>query len=416
MHEFHYRRNALCCENVKVSAIAKKVGTPFYLYSHKTLVDHFCKLKEAFRDVDPLICFSMKSNSNLAVCKALLNEGAGFDVVSGGELYKAMAIKADPKSIVYASVGKTDEEIEEAIRRRILLFNVESVPELVHINSIAGRLNRKVDVAIRVNPDVSPKTHKYITTGKKETKFGLDFRTVEDIFDTSNRYPHLNIKGLHIHIGSQITESTPYVNALRKVAQFIKKSRIDIEVLNIGGGLGIIYSNEKPQTAEKLAKAVLPLLKKIGARVILEPGRSIAGNSGILVMSVVYAKKTPAKKFIIVDAGINDLIRPSLYDAYHEILPVVKNEFMRRETVDVVGPICESGDFFAKDRKLPELRSGNLLAIMSAGAYGFSMASNYNARPKPCEVMVINKRFHVIRERESYKDLVRGESIPSVLR
>lgn len=416
MHEFKYKGNILCCENVRIPAIAKKVGTPFYLYSHKTLIDHFHKLKEAFREIDPLICFSMKSNSNLSLCKALLNEGAGFDIVSGGELYKAMKIKADPKRIVYASVGKKRDEIEEAIRRRILLFNVESVPELMLINSIAGRMKRKVNVAIRVNPDVSPRTHRYITTGEKETKFGLDFKTTEEIFDNSNRYPNVNLIGLHIHIGSQITESAPYVRALRKVKNFIEKSRIDVEILNIGGGLGIVYSKEKPQTAKQFARAVLPILKKIGLKVILEPGRFIAGNSGILVMSVVYVKKTPSKKFVIVDAGINDLIRPSLYGAYHEIQPVVKNEFTKKEKADVVGPICESGDFFAKDRRLPELESGNLLAIMSAGAYGFSMVSNYNARPKPCEVMVSGSKFYVVRERENYKDLIRGESIPGALK
>lgn len=416
MHEFKYRKNILYCENVKIPVIAKKVGTPFYLYSHKTLVDHFHKLKEAFKELEPIICFSMKSNSNLSVCKALMNEGAGFDIVSGGELYKALKIKADPKKIVYASVGKKREEIEEAIRHGILLFNVESVPELMLINSTAGKMNRKVDVAIRVNPDIAARTHKYIATGKKETKFGLDFKTTEEIFDNSNRYPNLNIIGLHIHIGSQITESAPYIEALKKVKNFIDRSRIDVEILNIGGGLGIVYSKEKPQTAKQFAGAVLPILRKMGLKIILEPGRFIAGNSGILVTSVVYVKKTPAKRFVIVDTGMNDLIRPSFYGAYHEIQPVVKNEFAKKYRFDVVGPICESGDFFAKERRISEVRSGDLLAIMSAGAYGFSMASNYNARPRPCEVMVSGSRFFVVREREAYKDLVRGENIPGVLR
>lgn len=416
MHEFKYRKNILYCENVKIPVIAKKVGTPFYLYSHKTLVDHFHKLKEAFKELEPIICFSMKSNSNLSVCKALMNEGAGFDIVSGGELYKALKIKADPKKIVYASVGKKREEIEEAIRHGILLFNVESVPELMLINSTAGKMNRKVDVAIRVNPEIDARTHRYIATGTKETKFGLDFKTTEEIFDNSNRYPNLNIIGLHIHIGSQITESAPYIEALKKVKNFIDRSRIDVEVLNIGGGLGIVYSKEKPQTAKQFAGAVLPILRKMGLKIILEPGRFIAGNSGILVTSVVYVKKTPAKRFVIVDTGMNDLIRPSFYGAYHEIQPVVKNEFAKKYRVDVVGPICESGDFFAKERRISEVRSGDLLAIMSAGAYGFSMASNYNARPRPCEVMVSGSRFFVVREREAYKDLVRGENIPGVLR
>lgn len=416
MHEFNYKRNVLYCENVKIPTIAKKVGTPFYLYSHKTLIDHFHKLKEAFREIDPLICFSMKSNSNLSVCKTLLGEGAGLDIVSGGELYKAMKIKADPRRIVYASVGKKKDEIEEAIRRKIFIFNVESRPELTFINSIAGRLNRRVDVAIRINPDVKPRTHRYIVTGEKQTKFGLDFKTAEDIFDNSNRYPNLNIIGLHVHIGSQITEAAPYVKVLKKVKSFIEKSRIDVKILNIGGGLGIVYSKEKPQTAKEFAGAVLPILKKMNLKVILEPGRFIAGNSGILVMSVVYVKKTPSKKFVIVDAGINDLIRPSLYSAYHKIQPVVKGVARRTDVVDVVGPICETADFFGKNRRLPELESGDLLGIMSAGAYGFSMVSNYNARPKPCEVMVIGNNFFLIRERESYKDLIRGENVPGVLR
>jgi diaminopimelate decarboxylase len=415
MHEFKYKHNVLYCENVKIPKIAENVGTPFYLYSHKTLVDHFHKLREAFKEIDPLICFSMKSNSNLAVCKTLLGEGAGLDIVSGGELYKAMKIKADPKKIVYAGVGKSEAEIEEAIERKILFFNIESVPEMILLNLIAARMNRKVDVAIRVNPDVKPKTHKHIATGEKQTKFGLDFETVEEIFDNSNRYSHLNIVGLHIHIGSQIMDSLPYVKALKKVKSFIEKARIDIKVLNIGGGLGIVYSKEDTQTADEFAKAVLPILKKIGAKVILEPGRFIAGNSGILVMSVVYVKETPSKRFVIVDAGINDLIRPTLYDAYHQVQPIMMNNNAKKYAVDIVGPICETGDFFAKNRKLPELESGDLLAIMSTGAYGFSMASNYNARPKPCEVMVTGNNFFVIKERENYKDLIRGESIPPAL-
>ncbi|MBL7071915.1 MAG: diaminopimelate decarboxylase [Candidatus Omnitrophica bacterium] len=416
MHEFKYKGSELRCENVKVADIAKKVGTPFYLYSRKTLVDHYQKLKEAFKEVDPVICFSMKSNSNLSVCKALLNEGAGFDIVSGGELYKAMKIGADPQKIVYASVGKKREEIEEAIKRKILLFNVESVPELVHINSIASRMNRKVDVAIRVNPNIRPKTHRYITTGKKENKFGLDLATTEEIFDNSNRYPNLNIKGLHVHIGSQITEAAPYIKALKKIKRFIDSSRINVETLNIGGGLGIVYSKERPQTAKQFAASVVPILKKMDVKVILEPGRFIAGNSGILVMSVVYVKETEAKKFVIVDAGLNDLIRPALYGAHHEIKPVMKAESANKEKVDIVGPICETGDFFAKDRRMPELQNGDLLAIMSAGAYGFSMVSNYNARPKPCEVMVSGNEFFVVREREAYKDLIKGESIPGALK
>ncbi|MDP3789906.1 MAG: diaminopimelate decarboxylase [Candidatus Omnitrophota bacterium] len=416
MHEFQYKNNILYCENVRVQDIAKKIGTPFYLYSYKTLIDHFRKLRAAFREIDPLICFSMKSNSNLSVCKALLGEGAGLDIVSGGELYKAMKIGTDPKKIVYASVGKKKEEIEEAIGRGILMFNVESVPELSLINSMAGKMHKRVDVAIRVNPDVKPRTHKHITTGAKETKFGIDLKSAENIFDNSNRYPNLNIIGLHVHIGSQITESAPYLKAIKKVLSFIKSARIEVKTLNLGGGLGIIYSEEKPQTAKEFADAVIPLLKRSGLKIILEPGRFIAGNSGILVTSVLYVKKTPSRKFVIVDAGMNDLIRPSMYDAYHEVRPLARRPGASSDIVDIVGPICETGDFLAKDRRLAEQHPGDILAVMSAGAYGFSMASNYNARPRPCEVMVIRGKFYVVRQREKYEDLIKGEVIPRVLR
>lgn len=416
MHEFKYRDNILYCEDVRVADVAKKVGTPFYLYSHRTIVDHFRKLKDAFREIDPLICFSMKSNSNLAVCRALLNIGAGLDIVSGGELYRAMKAGADPKKIVYASVGKKKEEIREAIRRGIFMFNAESVPEIALINRIAGNMSKKIDVAIRVNPDVRPKTHKHVITGAKETKFGIAFPVVENIFDNSNRYRHLNIIGLHLHIGSQITEAAPYIKAIKKVVSFIKDTKIDVRSLNIGGGLGIIYSKEKPQTAKEFANAILPFLKGSGLRIILEPGRFIVGNSGILATSVLYVKKARSKKFVITDAGMNDLIRPSFYEAHHEIMPAVRRPGAAMDNVDVVGPICESGDFLAKNRRLQEARAGDLLAVMSAGAYGFSMASNYNTRPRPCEVMVINGRFYVVRRRERYEDLIRGESVPSVLK
>lgn len=416
MHEFKYKNNILYCEDIKVADIAKKAGTPFYLYSHKTIVDHFRKLKDAFREIDPLICFSMKANSNLAVCKALLNEGAGLDIVSGGELYKAMKAGADPKRIVYASVGKKEEEIKNAIRRGIFMFNVESAEELALINKIAGSMSKRIDIAIRVNPGVKPKTHKHIATGAKETKFGIAFPDAENIFDNSNRYRHLNIIGLHLHIGSQITEAAPYIKAIKKVLSFIKDARIDVRSLNIGGGLGIIYSKERPQTALEFANAILPLLARTGIRIILEPGRFIVGNSGILVTKVLYVKKTQLKKFVIVDAGMNDLIRPSFYEAYHEVLPVAKQPGTPADKTDIVGPICESGDFFAKERRLQKTQAGDLLAVMSAGAYGFSMASNYNARPRPCEVMVIKGRFYIVKQRERYEDLIRGETIPRVLK
>lgn len=419
MHEFKYRGNELYCEDVGIAGIAEKVGTPFYLYSYKTILDHYRKLKEAFGALNPLICFSMKANSNLAVLTALVKAGAGLDVVSGGELYKALKVGCTPKRIVYASVGKTEREIEAAIRAGILFFNVESLPELGLIDKVAKRLNRVVDCALRVNPDIDPKTHKFITTGKAENKFGLDITTAEETFTAGSSYSNVQLRGIHIHIGSQITEAKPFCDAIKKIAGLIEKLRANggrVDWLNIGGGLGIVYNKEHPQTAANFARAILPFLTKLNLRIILEPGRFIVGNSGILVARVTYVKKTHSKDFIIVDAGMNDLIRPSLYDAYHEVFPVMKRPAKNKILADVVGPICESADVLARDRRLPDFRPGELLAVMGAGAYGFTMSSNYNSRPRVAEVMVIRGKFHVVRERESYEDLVKGEVIPKELR
>ncbi|KPK98621.1 MAG: diaminopimelate decarboxylase [Omnitrophica WOR_2 bacterium SM23_72] len=417
MHDFKYKNRHLYCEQVKVEDLAKRFGTPLYVYSYHTLIDHFLKLKDAFRSINPLICFSVKSNSNLAILKALVDKGAGLDVVSGGELYRAHLVDCPSEKIVYASVGKTEREIEEAIRRRILFFNVESVAELENIDRIARRLNRITRVAIRINPDVEPKTHRYITTGKLTDKFGIDFRSAYQILMVRRALTHVRISGLHIHIGSQITQSAPFVSAITKMVAFIetlRKKGIRLEFLNIGGGLGIIYNKEAPQTAVTFASKVVPLLRKTGLKIILEPGRFIVGNAGILVTRILYLKSGPRKKFVIVDAGMNDLIRPSLYDAYHQILPLRKRPSVQ-EKVDVVGPICESGDFFAKERRLPHLKNGDYLAVMSAGAYGFSMSSNYNSRRRPEEILVVKNKPFVIRKRENEEDLVRNEVIPSFL-
>lgn len=419
MHEFKYRGNELYCEDVKVSEVAKACGTPLYLYSYKTLIDHYQKLVRAFKEINPLICFSMKANSNLAVLRALVKAGAGLDVVSGGELYKALKVGCVPKKIVYASVGKTEAEIESAIKAGILFFNVESLPELALIDKIAHRLGKIVDCALRANPDIDPKTHKFITTGKAVNKFGLDFKTVEETFTHRGRFPNVRLRGIHIHIGSQITESAPFRRAIKKVVVLIKRLEdkdIKIEWFNIGGGLGIIYKDERPQTAQRFAKVVLPLLKGLDVKLILEPGRFIAGNSGILVTKVTYVKRTRAKNFIVVDAAMNDLIRPSLYDAYHEVLPIIRRPVRERILADVVGPVCESGDVLARDRRLPIFESGELLAIMGAGAYGFTMSSNYNSRPRACEVMVIKGKFYIVHEREAYEDLIKGEKIPKELK
>lgn len=420
MHEFKFKANNLYCEKVKVSNLALRFGTPTYVYSYHTLISHFNKLKNAFSGLNPLICYSVKANSNLAILKALVDKGSGLDIVSGGELHRALEVGCPAERIVYASVGKTDAEIKEAIRRRILFFNVESLPELENINRLSKQLRRITQVAIRINPDVEPKTHKYITTGKLTNKFGIDFVSAYQILLLANAMSNVKITGLHIHIGSQITQSSPYIAAITKMLDFINRLRkkgIRLEYLNIGGGLGIIYNREMPQTAKTFASRIIPLLKKTGLKIILEPGRFIVGNAGILLTKVLYIKSTPRKKFVIVDAGMNDLIRPSLYEAFHNIVPLRQRagDLKRCGKVDVVGPICESGDFFAKGRRLPKVQEGDYLAIMSTGAYGFSMASNYNSRPRAQEVLVVGDKVFVVRKRESYEDLVHSESIPAFL-
>jgi diaminopimelate decarboxylase len=412
MHEFKYKLNRLFCEEVAVGDLVREYRSPLYVYSYNTFIGHYLKLKKAFAQVSPLICYSVKANSNLAIIKALVAAGAGLDIVSGGELFRALKAGCKPEKIVYASVGKTASEIEEAIRKGILFFNVESLPELENINRISGRLKKKTSVAIRINPDVAPKTHHYITTGKLTNKFGIDLDTAQKILLLGKKFTHLDISGIHIHIGSQITDGAPFVEAIKKVIAFIsglKTKGIDIRYLNIGGGLGIVYHNEKPQTADEFAGKILPMLKASGLKIIMEPGRFIIGSAAILVVKVLYIKKTPLKNFIIVDGGMNDLIRPALYEAHHEIVPLKASRRSRTVKADVVGPICESGDFLAKERALPELKEGDHIAVMCTGAYGFSMASNYNSRCRPAEILVQGRQVKEIRKRESLQDLVRNE-------
>jgi diaminopimelate decarboxylase len=410
MHRFKYRDRSFYCEDANIARIAKKVGTPLYIYSKNTLLDHYGKIKEALREVSPLICFSVKSNSNLTVLRTLVNAGSGLDVVSGGELYRAKLVKADPKKIVYAGVGKKRNEIMDAIRYGILFFNVESLEELALINRCAREMKKKVNAAIRINPDVEVSTHKYITTGKAATKFGVDFKTAKSIFRSSWKYRNANIRGIHMHIGSQILNARPFLGAIKKVLRFLEINKIFVEYLNIGGGLGIVYSLEKPQTASRFAEKLLPLIRNSKLKIILEPGRFISGNSGIMVTKVLFRKRTGGKNFVIVDGGMNDFVRPSLYEAYHTVTPVTKPQGRVKKTrYDIVGPICESGDFLAKGRTLPALRQGDLLAVMGAGAYGYTMSSNYNSRPRAPEVMVDGKKFRVVKKRETYKDLVKGE-------
>ncbi|MDD5618677.1 MAG: diaminopimelate decarboxylase [Candidatus Omnitrophica bacterium] len=414
MHYFNYKTNNLYCEEVKVADIVEKFGSPCYVYSHRTMIEHFRKIQSAFKPISPLICYSVKANSNLAICKDLINEGAGLDIVSGGELYKALKIKANPKKIVFAGVGKTDEEISYAIKAGILFFNVESEQELERIQQIAVRLRKTVDICLRVNPEVDPHTHRYVKTAKKESKFGLSFPAAKIILLNRGRFFNVNIKGLHLHIGSQITETWPYAQAIKKVNDFMKEMKshgVNFQYLNIGGGMGIIYKEETAKTADIFARAILPLIKG-GLKVILEPGRFIVGSAGILVSRVTFVKETQVKDFLVMDSGMSDLIRPTLYEAYHEVVPLHKKSKTRQKTYDVVGPICESGDFLAKDRQIAQVNAGDYLAIMCAGAYGFSMSSNYNSRPRPAEVLVKGDKYFLVRERESYRDLVKREKIP----
>jgi diaminopimelate decarboxylase len=418
MDRFEYRDGQLYCEEVSVEEICRDVGTPVYIYSHGTILDHYVKLDRAFSEVEHLICFSIKSNSNLAVIRSLAKAGSGMDVVSGGELYRALKAEVDPKKIVYASVGKTEEEIRFALESGILMFNVESRPEAEAIDEVAGRMNLRARVAFRINPDVDPHTHRHITTGKKETKFGIPIdRAVETYVWARENLKNLDVCGVHCHIGSQITSTEPYVIALSRLVPLVEDLRragLNIRTLNIGGGLGIIYRDETPSTAENFAAAVLPYIRKTGCKLLLEPGRFIVGNAGILVARVIYLKRTPAKNFLIVDAGMNDLIRPAFYDSFHRIQPVrIRTD--RTDVFDVVGPVCETGDYFAKDREVNLVEPGEFLAIFSAGAYGFTMSSNYNSRPRAAEVMVIEDRYYIVRKRETYLDLIRGETIPGEL-
>ena len=419
MHSFEYRHGELYCEQVPVSRIAKELSTPCYIYSHATLVRHFHAYDSAFKHIPHVIAFAMKANSNLAILRLMAREGSGVDIVSGGELFRALKAGVPASKIVFAGVGKAPEEIRDALKADILMFNVESPAELYAINQVAAEVGKKARIALRINPDIDPKTHPYISTGLKKSKFGIAAeRAVED-FVLAASMSHIEVVGVHAHIGSQLTDVTPFTEALKKVVSLIgtlKERGLDIRYLNIGGGLGITYSDEKPPLPQDLSNAVLPLVQGLNLTLVMEPGRVIVGNAGILVTKAMYLKEGETKSFVIVDAAMNDLLRPSLYEAYHEVCPVNEEAGRRtKQTVDIVGPVCESGDFLAKDRSLATVKPGELLAVMSAGAYGFVMASNYNSRPRVPEVLVRDGEFHVIRERERYEDLVKGEQIPSFL-
>ncbi len=413
MNHFHYRENILYCEDIPLTHIASEVGTPCYVYSYKTLERHFKAFDEAFKKQKHLTCFSVKANSNLTVLNIFKSLNSGFDIVSGGELFRVLKIGTDPKKIVYSGVGKRADEIEYALKSGILMFNVESFDELYKINEIAEKLDLKAPVALRVNPDVDPKTHPYISTGLKKNKFGINIKNAMKWYNTANSLNNINVIGVDCHIGSQLTEISPFVDALKKVKELIdtlKESDINIEYLDIGGGLGVTYKEETPPSPDEYARAVIDTIKDIDVTLILEPGRVIVANAGVLLSKVLYKKSGDVKNFVIVDAAMNDLIRPSLYEAYQEIVPVTVRGG-NIETVDIVGPICETGDFLGQNRDMEELTKDDLIAVKSAGAYGFTMSSNYNSRPKVAEVLVKDDKFKIIRKRETYNDLIRGEDL-----
>jgi diaminopimelate decarboxylase len=455
VHSFHYRDGHLYCEAVDLVRVAEEFGTPTYVYSAGTILDHYARLDTALQSLDHLICYALKANSNRAILKLLVRAGAGFDIVSGGELYRVLAAGGDPAKCTFAGVGKSREEIDYALEQQVYSFNVESEAELECIDRVAAAKETRAPIAVRVNPDVDPHTHQYISTGSRENKFGIALDRVGVVYEKAAKMRNVEIVGVQMHIGSQISEAKPFATAIGKVAPIVRelKSKYGIKFLSIGGGMGIVYRRALESGSGKwwrdhgresfafsvsdYADAIVPKLCHLDIRVLVEPGRFLVGNAGVLLTRVRFIKKSDAKKFAIVDAGMNDLIRPALYQAYHEIVPVIvpstsgklgrdrqprremrehsiksRSTSKRAEKIDIVGPVCESGDFFALDRQMPELHEGDLLAIMSVGAYGFVMASNYNSRPLPAEALIRGDQVALIRKRQSWKELVCGEVAP----
>ena len=428
MHGFSYKNGSLFCEDVELSKLAAEHGTPLYVYSAATIIDHYTRLDQALAGIDHEVAYAVKANSNLSVLRLLATHGAGFDIVSGGELFRVTKAGGDPAHCTFAGVGKTRDEIIHALEQGIYCFNVESEEELRFLNEVAGELGVVAPAAVRVNPNVDAKTHKYISTGKSGNKFGVDFEAISSLYErAAAELKHIKLRGLQMHIGSQLTSISPFIEAVEKVRPLVLelKKRHGIEFWSIGGGIGIIYKdalesgspawweaqpeNERPLTVERYGKALLPLLKDLGLKILLEPGRYIVGNAGVLITKCLYEKRGTAKTFKIVDAGMNDLIRPALYEGHHEIVPLAEPPNGERFKVDVVGPICESGDFFCQDRPLSDFKPGDLVALMSAGAYGFAMASNYNSRPLPAEILVEGSTATVIRKRQTLDDIIEGE-------
>ena len=432
MHSFRYADGSLKCEGVDLESVAAEVGTPVYVYSSETILNNYRRLDAALTPLgDRMICYAMKANSNLSVLNLLAKEGAGFDIVSGGELFRVLKAGGRADRCTFAGVGKTAAEIDYALRQGIYSFNVESEEELERINEVAGKAGLVAPIAVRVNPDVDAPTHKYISTGKSKNKFGIGLDRAAEVYARAASLPHLRIRGLQTHIGSQILKAPPFAEAVRKLTPLVMelKAKHGLEFFSVGGGVGIVYrgalasgdaawwkedGEEAPEriTPEEYASEVIGPLKELGLRILFEPGRFIVGNAGVLLTTVLYRKETPTKKFVVVDAGMNDLIRPALYEGHHEIEPLRQPVEAVTEKVDVVGPVCESGDFFAQDREVPPLVPGDLIALMSAGAYGFVMSSTYNARPLLPEVLVEGTRSTVVRSRQTWEDLIRGEVIP----
>jgi len=399
-------------ENTLVENITKEYGTPSYIYSKKVILDNYLDFKNQFNDINHLICFAVKSNPNIAILNLLAKNGSGFDIVSGGELQRVIAAKGDPKKVVFSGVGKSKEDIELAIKHGILLFNVESEAELYRIQSIAKKLSKVVSISIRVNPDVDPKTHPYISTGLKDNKFGVDEQNAISMYKIAKELDSIEIKGIDCHIGSQITELQPFEDSIKKLLVLIdhlKSIDISIEHIDIGGGIGIQYSNEVPPTFSDYAKTVKNTLKGRNLKIIFEPGRALIGKAGILLTEVEYIKNSSEKNFIIINAAMNDLMRPALYGAFHEIINLSPTD-SEQKNYDIVGPVCETGDFLGKDRLLSAVE-GNILAVLDVGAYGMSMSSNYNSRPKASEILVDDDKLHLIRNCETFADLINGEQL-----
>jgi diaminopimelate decarboxylase len=415
---FEYQADQLGCERVPLARIAAEVGTPTYVYSLAALRAGYQAYDRALAAVPHLVCYAIKANDTLAVIRAFAREGSGFDIVSGGELVRALRAGADPRRIVFAGVGKQPDEMAAALRAGILMFNVESAAELEALATVAKQVGRRAPLAVRVNPDVDPKTHPYISTGMKKSKFGVAIDAALELYERARELPAIEVIGVDCHIGSQLTSLGPFVDALARVRALLGRLREQghtIRYFDIGGGLGITYGDEHPPTHAEYGAAIVDATRDLDVTVLIEPGRSLVGNAGVLLTRVIYLKAGAAKRFLIVDAAMNDLIRPSLYQAFHAIQPVARPAGDTATAVDVVGPICESGDFLAQDRALPPLAAGDLLAVMSAGAYGFVMASNYNARPRPAIVLVDGDRYDVVRTRETIDDLLRGETLPASL-